>query len=101
MDPFSPLLIAERILTQFFASFVIYHKKMADNVEENAHIHFVGKRDFKGVNIAGTRKSKKNRALEFLFTATAESLSEDDEIKVRCSSAALSLLHETSTQRAR
>ena len=54
---------------------------------KNAYVHFVDERDFKEVSVVGKRKSKKNRAVGFVLTASsAESSSEDDEVEGDCSS---------------
>ena len=57
-------------------------------MEKNADVHFVDERDFKEVSVVGkNRKSKKNRAVEFVLTAaSAESSSEDDEVAGDCTS---------------
>ena len=67
---------------------VVRAKKMAEDVEENALIHFVDEREFKQVSVVGKRKSRKNRALGFVLPAVgAESSSEDDdEVEVDSSS---------------
>ena len=38
-------------------------------MEKNAYIHFVDERDFKEVSVVGKRKSKKNRAVGFVFNS--------------------------------
>ena len=56
-------------------------------MEKNAYIHFVDERDFKEVSVVGKRKSKKNRAVGFVLTASsAESSSEGEEVEGHCSS---------------
>ena len=38
-------------------------------MEKNGYIHFVDERDFKEVRVVGKGKSKKNRAVGFVFNS--------------------------------